>query len=216
VPLNGSLVVELDATLDPLSVGPSSVIVRADDGSALACRLIVSGGQLMVVLQLDGPLLRQPPSHVEVVLAGLPSVHALTFLDGRRLSRTQRLRFELRPVLTMQAAGPVRLVEVAGRGVPPGDEVPLDGPLTLHFAGVLDPNTIRPEACPLYPVESGLVLTEPVLPAVEWTCVGERFEVTLDPGPARGRLQLDLRRFGLRDLEGRPPEPALVVQLITS
>jgi hypothetical protein len=53
-------------------------------------------------------------------------------------------------------------------------------------------------------------------PAVRWSCIGRRFEVELDLGDARGRFELDLRQFRIRDLSGAAPEPALKTELALS
>jgi hypothetical protein len=205
-----------DGALDPLSVDSRSVAVRRGDGDPLPARRAVVGGRLLVELRVDQALIRDRPVDVFVELSGLPAVDALFLLDGRRLEAPQRLRFEVSGSLETRGSRPTRLVRLGGRPVPPDGPLRLDGPLTMVFEGVLDPATLVPEACPLYPLESGLVLGEPVLPELGWSCMGDRFEITLDPGRPARPLQLDLRRFGLRDLTGRAPEPALVVELRTS
>jgi len=214
VALNSALTVALDGPVDPLSVTARSVGAAREDGRPLAARVGTSAGQVVVELEVDEALLAAPPTAVVVHLLGLPSPHALATLDGRRLGSAARIAFRVSAALEPRGGSPARLVEIAGHAPRPELELAAGDPLVLVLDGVLDPATLAPGDCPLFPVEQGLVLPAPLLPAVRWRCLGERFELTLGLGGHRGRFQLDLRRFGWRDLSGGIPEPALVTEVV--
>ena len=214
VALNSALTVALDGPVDPLSVTARSVSATREDGRPLAARIATSAGRVVVELEVDQALLGEPPPVVIVRLLGLPSPHAVATLDGRRLGATAGIAFRASAGLEPRGWTPARLVEVAGHPPRPELALPAGEPLVLVLEGVLDPSTLEPEDCPLFPVEQGLVLPAPLLPEVRWRCVGERFELSLGLGGRRGRFQLDLRRFRWRDLAGGIPEPALVTEVV--
>lgn len=217
VALNEALVVTLDGAVDPLRLSDRSVTVRADDGRVLASRCRVKAGLLVVELVVDDAILGDAPSSLELTLAGLPSVHALSTLDGRWLVRTTRLVLGVGPRgLAPIGASGARLIAVAGHDVPPPSPMAHSGALTLVFDGVLDPGTLDAGACPLFPVERGLVLGERVEPRLRWRCIGRRFEIDLDLVGMRGRFELDLRQTRMRDLSGAAPQPALKTELALS
>ncbi|MHC5209657.1 MAG: hypothetical protein ACYTG2_02940 [Planctomycetota bacterium] len=209
--------VEFDGALDPLRVTNEAVQVLGPDGRRLSVRCRVQSGRLVVELEVDAALLSDPPSTLEVALAGLPSVHALGTVDGRWLASATRLHVPVAsPRLAPLGTPAVRVVSVGGHGIPPPSPIRLTGSLVLVFDGVLDPSTLGPGSCPLFPVEHGLVLGEPFDPLVSWRCTGRRFEVELDLSGARGRFELDLRQFRVRGLSGTAPEPALKTALSLS
>jgi hypothetical protein len=217
IAVNDAIVVVLESALDPLRVTDGAVQVRATDGRSLPARSRVQAGRLVVELLVDAALLADVPVSVELTLAGLPSVHALGTVDGRRLAATTHLDVPVDSAgLAALGRSSVRLISVAGHGVPPPSPLPCSGLLTLVFDGVLDPRTLGPGSCPLFPVDHGLVLGERMDPRVRWRCVGRRFEVDLDLTGVRGRYQLDLRQSRMRDLSGTAPEPALKTELVLS
>ena len=199
--LNQPLVVRLDGPLDPLSVTPRSVSVMRADGRALAARVDVADGAIQVWLEVDAELLSDPPAAAIISLTGEPSLHALATRDGRRLGAGVRRQFALEGGLHADGSGPPRLVS------PSGATTPESAPLTLVFAGPLDPATVTPDCCPALPVAEGLAL-EPVPASISWRCVGQRFEGRLDWARPHGELRLDLRRCSLRGLHGGMPDPA--------
>lgn len=211
--LNSALVVGLDGTVDPLSVTAASVVAARDDGRPLASRMGAAAGQVVVELEVDEALLADPPDTVVVRLLGLPSPHAVSTLDGRRLAAPATFRFRVTAALEPRGSAPARLLDIDGHAPAPGLEIVAAGPLVIRLDGVLDPASLSPETCPLFPLENGLVLSSPLRPAVTWRCTGERFELRLGLGDQHGRFQLDLRRFGWRDLSGGIPEPTLVAEV---
>jgi hypothetical protein len=213
LPANGQLVIELDEALDPASV--DRLAVRVDDGgpSAVEAEVGVAGGRLVVRPVARPATLARAAERLVVTLAGLPSPHALRTLSGRALERTRVLEVPLEPVLRDDAGVAPRLVAVQGRP-PLSPAVPApDGELRLEFDGVLDPSRLAPADCALRPRAGDLVLDPTVLPAVDWRCVGRRFELRLHVPPQAGPLLFSLRRSGLRGLDGRPVEPALELEL---
>jgi len=199
--------------VDPFSVTAASVSASRDDGRPLASRAGTSAGAIVVVLVVDEALLADPPQAVVVRLLGLPSPHAVSTLDGRRLAGPAQLRFRVTAALEPRGSSPARLLDVDGQPPRPGLALAADGPVVLRLDGVLDPDSLRPENCPLFPVENGLVLSSSVEPEVRWRCVGDRFELSLGLDGQHGRFQLDLRRFRWRDLAGGIPEPTLVAEV---
>jgi hypothetical protein len=214
VALNSVLVISLDGPVDPLSVTLRSVSIERDDGRALDAEVETAGGRILARLVVDQELIDQPPEAVSVRLEGWPSPHALSLLDGRRLGSPRTLSFRVARLLEPAGSQPPRLVSLDGQPPRPGLELSPAGPLWLVLDGVLDPATIGPEACPLLPLEQGLVLATPIRPVTAWRCIGARFELSLGLDAEHGRLQLDLRRFGWRDLSGGIPEPALVAEIV--
>lgn len=212
--LNSALMLALDGPIDPLSVTRASVSARRSDGRDLAAQVETSGGQLVLQLVVDAELLADPPESVALTVLGLPSPHALSTLDGRRLAATTRVDFTVTAGLEARGRSPARLVELGGQSPRPALELSAAEPLRLVIDGVLDPATLRPLDCPLFPLEQGLVLPTPLQPVTSWRCIGPRFELVLDLAGRRGRFQLDLRRFGWRDLAGGIPEPALVAEVV--
>jgi len=214
VALNSPLEVSLDGPVDPLSLTAVSVTALGEDGRPLPARIGTSSGRVVLQLEVDRSLLADPPARVELRLLGLPSPHALRTLDGRRLAATTRVGFRVTGGLEPRGPSPALLLAMDGE--PPGPLVELapGRALALRFDGVLDPATLQPGDCPLFPLVNGLVLSTPVLPDVRWRCLGERFEVELGLAGQRGRFRLDLRRFGWRDLAGGIPEPALVTEVV--
>lgn len=208
--------VELDGSIDPLSVTARSVVVTREDGRPLTVQVTSSGARLQVEVEVGPALLADRPSEIHLRLAGLPSVHALATRDGRRLARSTVLIHTIVRDLDPLGAAPVRLERVADHALPPPDPLPVTGILRLVFDGVLDPATLRPEDCALWPMQAGLVLEPPFQPGVDWRCTGSRFELRLDLSGAEDLLQLDLRRLGILDLSGARPEPPLVVKLLAS
>jgi hypothetical protein len=217
IALNEAIVVVLDGAVDPMRVTDLSVQVRDPGGRVLPARVTARSGRMVLELLVDEGLFQAAPTKVGVTLAGLPSAHALSTIDGRWLGATTHLVVEVDPSrLRSLGASSVRVVSVAGHGVPPPSPLRNPEPLTLVFDGVLDPLTLGPGSFSLFPVEQGLVLGEPLDPIVRWRCVGRRFEVELDLGGARGRFELDLRTSRMRDLAGAVPEPALKIELALS
>ncbi len=211
--LNRRLEFVFDEALAPLSVTGRSVSVEDAEGRALPVSLDVARGALGVQLVIDAPLLEDPPSHVVVRLTGGPSRHGLTLVDGRSLERTTRVRVPVEGGLRAGRQQPPRLLSVGGHDLPlEAASIVVGSPMTLTFDLPLDPASLRPDHCPLQPVAQGVTL-RPVLPRLEWRCIGDQFELHLllddDPGPVR----LDLRRFAIRGLSGSAPEPAVVVDL---
>ncbi len=204
---------ELDEAVDPLSC--DSLAVRVTDGAGHAVEVLVSvAGGRVVVWPVAGPAaLARPADRLRVTLAGLPSPHALRTLSGRALERTRTIEVSTEPRLRDAAAEAPRLVAVQGR--PPQSPVVLGpaGELVLEFEGVLDPARLSPADCALRPREGELVLDPTVLPVVDWSCVGRRFELRLHVPAGSGPLLLSLRRSGLRGLDGRPVEPPLELEL---
>ena len=203
----------LGGPVDPFSVTAASVSASRDDGRPLASRVGTSAGAIVVELEVDEALLADPPQAVVVRLLGLPSPHAVSTLDGRRLAAPAQLRFRVTAALEPRGSSPARLLELDGQPPRPGLLLEADGPVLLRLDGVLDPDSLRPVNCPLFPVENGLVLSTPVEPTVRWRCVGDRFELSLGLDGQHGRYQLDLRRFRWRDLSGGIPEPTLVAEV---
>ena len=214
--LNAQLILRLDGDVDPLGVTALSVDVLRDDGRSLPARVGTSAGGLLVELIVTPELLADAPPSALVRLAGLPSMHALRTTDGRRLRAPAALRWPLNGRLQGSNGASPRLLEVDGRPLPLDGPVAADGPLRLLFEGIVDPGTVSPETCPLYPLEHGLTLATPLLPRVGWRCIGDRFELVLDLGQPHGTLELNLRRFGLRDFSGRSPEPPLKTEVRAS
>jgi len=213
VALNSALVIGLGEPVDPLSVTAASVSAARLDGRPLGSRVGVAGGRVVVELVVDESLLADPPEAVAVTLIGLPSPHAVRTLDGRRLVAAARLDFRVTSVLEPRGALPARLLDVDGQPPRPGLQLTVDGPVVLRLDGVLDPASLSPQACPLFPLENGLVLPVPVEPVLSWRCIGDRFELELGLDGQHGRFQLDLRRFRWRDLAGGIPEPTLVAEV---
>jgi len=213
VPLNGPLrLVVHGADLDPLSVTPASVQVRAVDGRRLAHVTAVQGNVIEVLLVIDQSLWAQPPGDVTVLLAGSPSPHGLRGRSGVVLGRSESLGFKLQGSLSA-SHGP-RLVSVGGEAMPVDHEVRFSQQLELVFEGAIDPATILPRSCPLAPRRAGLSLS-PLLPACAWRLVGERLELTLDVGEDRGGLRLNTRDLGLRGPQGAAPSPQVRVDLVS-
>jgi hypothetical protein len=190
------------------------VRILRGDGSPLQAEVAVASGRLEIQLVITPELLAEQLQEAWIELAGLPSPGAIRTLDGRRLRATVRHRAALQPLLHSGSAEPPRLVSL--NGAPPrSDVLRLDGELVLRFAGVLDPATVTASNCPLFPVAGELTLRTSRTPGVRWRCVGEEFDVLLTVPAGAGRLQCILRRMGLRDPLGRPPEPAgVVVELL--
>ena len=207
---------ELEDAVDPLSVTTRSVVVTREDGLPLAARLSSSGSRLFVELEVGPGLLDDRPREVRVRLVGLPSIHALALRDGRRLARGETLVHPVDRDLDPLGTAPVRLARIGGQALPPKQPLQVGRMLSLEFEGVLDPDSLRPDSCSLWPRQAGLVLATPVRPEVDWLCVGSRFELRLLLGETTGPLQLDLRRLGILDLSGVRPEPSLVVEVVAS
>lgn len=210
--LNAELVVRLDGPLDPLAVGPGSVRLVDASGRSLPADLAVEGGSLVVRPVVGPQHLASATSPWRLELAGGPTPFALLTLDGRRLGRGAAMEVVVEPRLEDGAGLAPRLVAV--QGLPPAGEARLapDGGVVLEFEGVLDPSRLRPEDCALRPVEGGLELA-PVRPAVDWSCRGRRFELRLRIPEGGGSLLLNLRRSGLRGLDGLAVEPPLEIVL---
>jgi hypothetical protein len=205
-------VIALDEAVDPLSVHDGSVAVSGSDGAPLDAELSVEGGRLVIRPVATPDLLARGLVECRVRLTGAPSPRALRTTDGRLLARAESLAIRLRPRLEDEDSSPPRVLAIQGR--PPAASIELrDARLELSFEGVLDPATLTPERCALYPLVGGLVLDQPVWPSVDWRCIGRRFELRLQLAPGSGPLQLNLRRAGLRGLGGRVPEPPLVVEI---
>ncbi|HZL99745.1 MAG TPA: hypothetical protein VFD43_05780 [Planctomycetota bacterium] len=212
--LNSDLELDLGGPVDPLSLTSASVSAWREDGRPLPAIVTTASGRIVLQLDVDEALLADPPAEVRVRLLGLPSPHALRTLDGRRLAGSAQAVFRVAGVLEPRGPSPARLVALDG--LPPRPELELapEGRIVLRFEGVLDPSTLGPGACPLFPMEQGLVLSTPIFPEARWRCTGERFELTLSLAGRRGRFQLDLRRVRWRDLAGGIPEPALVTEVL--
>lgn len=209
-PLNASLVVRFgEARLLPASVTSASVRVLAE-GVDLRRQVTVSAGALAIHLVVDDALLSSAPATVDVVLAGRPSLHALRFARGRRLERTQQLRFRLSGELAGQGAT-FRLLTIAGV-LADGGLVAVEDPMELVFEGAIDPSSVVPESCPLARQEGALTL-QPVLPDLAWWVVGNRSTLVLSGLPRGEALQLRLRDWALRDVAGRAPSPLLNITL---
>ncbi len=211
--LDEPIVLRCDRALDALSLTPRSVRVALPDGAPVEAAWSVRGEELLVSLVVDERLLDDPPDAVRVRLAGLPSPHAVRGADGAALARPYETTVALDPRLA--GAGGARLVEVNGRPTDRRGEIAHDGVLTLVFEGAVDPGSVAPEACPLFPVAGGLQL-KPVLPETRWSLLGSRCEVRLLLPPDVGPLELVWRRLGLRDLAGRPPDGPLLLTLTSS
>jgi hypothetical protein len=210
LPLNGRLALSFDGVVDPLSVDGDSVAVSGADGQALDAEVGVEAGQLVIRPVATPGLVARPPAALRVRLAGLPSPRALRMADGRPLGRGQTLLIPLLPRLQDEGLAAPCLVQPAEAVA----AAPPDRRVVLVFDGVIDPATATPRDCALQPLAGGLVLLgTPVLPDVDWRCVGRRFELALRLPPAAGTLQLSLRRSGLRGLDGRAPEPAREIEL---
>jgi len=212
VPLNATLVVELDEALDPLAPGARSVRLEDLDGRAQPAEVAVEGGRLVVRPCVGPAELARPAAGWRLRLAGAPSPLALRTLGGRRLERGYALEVAVDPGLADDSGRAPRLVAVQGRAPQALAEVDAEGRVVLVFDGVLDPRALRPQDCPLRPLEGGLAL-DPVEPELDWSCCGRRFELRLRPPAGRGPLLLDLRRSGLRGLDGRAVDPPLAIEL---
>ena len=213
-PLNAGIEVVLDGPIDPLSANASSVRLLRDDGTVVPVVLRPADGRLLVELIVTSGTMKDGLEEAWLELRGLPSPQALSTVDGRRLRASVRRRVNLLPKLHAPGTGPTRLVAIDG-ATPGGITRTVDGSITLTFAGVLDPASIAPSTCPLFPFVGELRLATAVLPEVGWQCVGDRFDLVLAVPPGSGHLQLLLRSFGVRDLTGRGPEPAgLVADLL--
>jgi hypothetical protein len=208
--------VELDGAIDPLSITARSVIVTRDDGRPLTAHLSSGGRRLFVDVEVGPELLDDRPGAIVLRIVGLPSVHALGTRDGRRLGRSETLVHPVERDLDRLGTVTARLTRVAGRDLPPPQPLEVGRVLSLEFDGVLDPKTLLPGSCSLWPRQAGLVLSTPVRPEVDWRCVGSRFELHLGLGETRGSLELDMRRLGILDLSGARPEPPLVVEVVAS
>jgi len=207
VALNAAIDVALDGYMDPLSVTAASIRVTRWDGSEAPAEMTVCGAHVLIHLVITDAFLDEAPSAVWIELVGLPSSSALTTLDGRHLRSTVRRCVRLLPALRPSTAEPPRLIAING-GARDGDPVQLDGAVVLSFSDVLDPGTVSSSTCPVFPVAGDITLLTPLLPEVRWECVGGRFDVILAIPAGSGHLQFILRKSGLRDLVGRPPEPA--------
>lgn len=204
--------IALDGAVDALSVHDGSVDVSGSDGAPLEAELAVEGGRLVLRPVATPALQARGLTACRVRLTGAPSPRALRTTDGRLLARSQSLVVPMHSRLEDEVGAPPWLLAIQGR--PPAATVELRGArLELSFDGVLDPASLTPEQCALYPLVGGLVLDQPVLPRVDWRCIGRRFELVLQLAPGTGPLQLNLRRAGWRGLAGRVAEPPLVVEV---
>jgi hypothetical protein len=211
--LNESVVIGFSTDLDPLSATPASVRVFSAQGQPLEHRLRVRGRELLLTLSLDEELMRDPPESCRVQLAGLPSVHALRSRSAAALAGARSLVVRLQPRLA--SAGRVRLQSINGRSADERGSVPHAGRIQLTFEGVVDPDSVTPTNCPLFPVAAGLQL-KPVLPDTRWSLQGSRCEIQLVVPSGSGPLELIWKRLGLKGLDGLPSEGPLVVTLSSS
>lgn len=186
--------------------------VEREDGRPLEARLGTAAGVLVIELVVTPELLAEAPPAARVRLLGAPSPQALRTTDGRPLAAPVTLRWPLLPRLHGSGGAP-RLLSVNGRPLPLSATLETAGPLSLLFDGVLDPATVSPEACPLWPREGEITLKTPLEPPVSWRLVGERFELLLDLGAARGSYWLQLGTVGVRGLAGHAPEPPLKLKI---
>jgi hypothetical protein len=150
-----------------------------------------------------------------VDLDGFPSAHGLRSVRGEILAASVSQRVRLQRRLEPLGVDGLTLVEVAGVDVRMGRPVPVGERFALRFCGVVDPDSVTAAAVPLFPSQDGLQL-EPLHPVVRWQVVGARTLVEVDLERARGPLQLQTRRMGLRALDGRGPEPLLALDLVPS
>jgi hypothetical protein len=212
--LNADIDVTLDGAIDPLTVDDASVRVVSEDGTALPVALAVGDGRLKVALVVTPELLSGKSFDAWLEVAGLPSPLAIRTLDGRRLSGPVRRHLRLQPLLQSATAEHPQLLSIDGRA-PGGEPMTVSSEITLTFSGVLDPATLLPANCPIFPIAGQLRLPTPILPEVRWRCIGERFDLILTIPPGSGRLRLLMRALAVRDIAGRAPEPdALVADLI--
>ena len=210
VALNEVVELRFDRELDPLSVTARSLSARAD-GRPAPVALRVEGRRIEIRFDVDAALLAAPPAVLELDLTGRPSLHALRAQGGAPLEAPRRLRVALRGELVADDER-ARLVSVGSGPVPDGGVWTHDGRLRLRFDGVLDPQTLRPEALPLVPRRQGLDLA-PLHPALRWTVRGAATELEVEVPDADGPLELRWDRVGLRDLGGELPEAPLVISL---
>ncbi len=220
IPLNGRMQLAFPLAIDALSVNARSVRVTDAGGRPLPARRTVRGRELFVELVVTPELLADPPREVVVDLARHTSVHAVRTPTAERIHQSRPSRFRIGVGLVAEQEGSPRLLSLGGH--PTALKLPRRigsayGPegLVLVYDRPLDPATITPAACPLSPSAEGMSLT-PVLPDVDWTCVGQRFELTLRPPQPPRELLLSLRRFGLRGIAGEVPQPAPEVELAAS
>lgn len=211
--LNEGITIDFSADLDPLSVTPRSVRVATLEGALPEARLEVIGPRLVVTLVLDEGSLDELPGTLRISLPGGPALHAVRSASGVSLPASSTLDVALGSRLVPR--GRVRLRAINGRGADERGTVPHDGLIRLSFTGVVDPASVTPGNCPLFPIAEGLQL-KPLLPETRWSLVGSRCEVLLEVPVGSGPLELVWKRLGLRGLDGAPSEGPLVVTLSSS
>jgi hypothetical protein len=211
--LNESIVIDFSADLDPLAVTHRSVRVVSGRGIPLAHRTQVRGRQLTLLLQLDESQVLDPPASLRVRLSGLPSLHALRSRGGAALSESRSI--DVRLEARLARAGSVALRSINDRPTEERGVVSHHGTIVLAFDGVVDPGTVTPGNCPLFPIAAGLQL-KPLLPDTRWSLVGTRCEILLEVPSGSGPVELIWKRLGLRGLDGRLLRGPLVVTLSSS
>lgn len=211
VHLDEPIVVTFAQPLDPASITSRSVAMRRAGGKQVPVRCSVSGRSLRVLVEVDAELLARSPEHMELELAGSPSLHALRFRDGALVPHRESATIRVLPGWSAAATRP-RLVEAGGR---PLDGVPLElteDRLLLVFDGRLDPATVTSRNCPLVPIQDG-IRREPLWPAVSWRSVGTRFEVDVLLPHDVALAELNTRQLGFRGPGGLDVEPLAVLQM---